>query len=141
MFGINRMYKQRDRLYLRTQILEKRAKVSRDKAIDNLLGKATSPAGLVASFVLGATTQLDITRNVRKNLLNGASKEVWSFVIAQLTAYLTLDTKKAATQPHKSEASPTTAEDFQTTPETETSSSSDQGKEKTPLPNVQKNIT
>ena len=128
MFGINRMYKQRDRLYLRTQILEKCAKVSRDKAIDNLLGKATSPAGLLASFVLGATTQLDITRNARKNLLNGASKEVLSFVIAQLTAYLTLDTNKAATEPHKSEASSTTVEDFRTMSETGTASSSDQGK-------------
>jgi hypothetical protein len=129
MFGINRMYKQRERLYLRTQILEKRAKISREEAIDNLVGKATSPAGLLASFVLGATTQLDITRNARKNLLNGASKEVLSFVVAQLTAYLTLDAKKATTEPQKAAASQTPVGDFQTMSATEKPSSSDQGKE------------
>lgn len=88
MFGIKRMHQQRDRLYLRTQLLEKRAKASRDKAIDNALEKATSPAGLIASFVLGASTQLDITRKARKNLLNGASRDLLSFLVAQVSAYL-----------------------------------------------------
>lgn len=94
MFGIKRMHQQRERLYLRTQLLEKRAKASRDKAIDNALEKATSPEGLIASFVLGATTQLDITRKARKNLLNGASRDVLSFLISQVSAYMTAESPK-----------------------------------------------
>jgi hypothetical protein len=97
MFGIKRMHQQRDRLYLRTQLLEKRAKASRDKAIDNALDKATSPAGLIASFVLGATTQLDITRKARKSLLNGASRDVLSFLVAQVSAYVENSTWQANT--------------------------------------------
>ena len=88
MFGIKRMHQQRDRLYLRTQLLEKRAKQSREKAVDNLLDKATSPAGLLASFVLGATTQLDISRKARKNLLNGASRDILSFLMSQVSTYM-----------------------------------------------------
>lgn len=94
MFGIKRMHQQRERLYLRTQLLEKRAKASRDKAIDKALEKATSPEGLIASFVLGATTQLDITRKARKNLLNGASRDVLSFLISQVSAYMTAESPK-----------------------------------------------
>ena len=94
MFGIKRMHQQRERLFLRTQLLEKRAKASRDKAIDNALEKATSPEGLIASFVLGATTQLDITRKARKNLLNGASRDVLSFLISQVSAYMTAESPK-----------------------------------------------
>ncbi|NVK73604.1 hypothetical protein C0J08_15640 [Marinomonas sp. CT5] len=87
MFGIKRMHQQRDRLYRKTQRLEKQAKASRERAIDHALEKATSPEGLIASFVLGASTQLDITRKARKNILNGATKEVMSFLISQLSAY------------------------------------------------------
>lgn len=94
MFGIKRMHQQRERLFLRTQLLEKRAKASRDKAIDKALEKATSPEGLIASFVLGATTQLDITRKARKNLLNGASRDVLSFLISQVSAYMTAESPK-----------------------------------------------
>ena len=97
MFGIKRMHQQRERLYLRTQLLEKRAKASRDKAIDNALDKATSPAGLIASFVLGASTQLDITRKARKNLLNGASRDVLSFLLAQVSAYVANSTAQEST--------------------------------------------
>lgn len=94
MFGLKRMRQQRERLYFRTQILEKRAKASRDKAVDNLLDKATSPTGLLASFALGASTQLDITRKARKNLLNGASRDVLSFLISQVSAYMTAESPK-----------------------------------------------
>ena len=88
MFGLKQMQKQREHLYLRTKVLEKRAKISREKAVDNILDKATSPTGLFASFVLGASTQLDITRKLRKNLLNGASRDVLSFLITQGLAYM-----------------------------------------------------
>jgi|UniRef100_A6W0I8 hypothetical protein len=88
MFGIKRMHRQRERLYLRTQLLEKRAKQSREKAVDNLLDKATSPAGLLASFVLGATTQLDISRKARKNLLNGASRDILGFLMSQVSTFM-----------------------------------------------------
>ena len=47
MFGLKRMHRQRVRLYERTQVLEKRAKASREKAVDELFDKATSPAGLM----------------------------------------------------------------------------------------------
>ena len=97
MFGLKRMNRQRERLYLRTRILEKRAKLSREKAVDNILDKATSPAGLLASFVLGASTQLDISRKVRKNLLNGASRDVLSFLISQVSAYIVNSTAQAST--------------------------------------------
>lgn len=99
MFGIKRMHQQRERLYLRTQLLEKRAKASRDKAIDNALDKATSPAGLIASFVLGASTQLDIAQQVRKNLLNGVSRDVLSLLIAQVSAYMASTTAPASPSP------------------------------------------
>ncbi|WP_111638376.1 hypothetical protein [Marinomonas shanghaiensis] len=97
MFGIKRMNQQRDRLYMRTQLLEKRAKQSREKAVDNLLDKATSPSGLLASFVLGATTQLDITRKARKNLLNGASRDVLSFLMSQVSAYMAVSAEQNET--------------------------------------------
>ena len=109
MFGIKRMHQQRDRLYLRTQLLEKRAKQSREKAVDNLLDKATSPAGLLTSFVLGATTQLDITRKARKNLLNGASRDVLSFLISQVSTYMSAESPK--------QEDSTQAEDSQKTPD------------------------
>ncbi|WP_421854903.1 hypothetical protein [Marinomonas sp.] len=99
MFGLKRMHKQRDRLYLRTQVLEKRAKLSREKAVDNILDKATSPTGLIASFVLGASTQLDITKKVRKNLLNGASRDVLSFLMSQVSAYMASSTAPASPSP------------------------------------------
>ena len=100
MFGLKRMRQQRERLYFRTQILEKRAKASRDKAVDNLLDTATSPTGLLASFALGASTQLDITRKARKNLLNGASRDVASFLVAQVAAYMNNEpTKNEAEMP------------------------------------------
>jgi hypothetical protein len=88
MFGLKRMHKQRERLYLRTQILEKQAKATRKKAVDKILDKATSPTGLLASFVLGASTQLDITQKMRKNVLDGASRDVLSFLITQAFAYM-----------------------------------------------------
>ena len=103
MFGLKRMRQQRERLYFRTQILEKRAKASRDKAVDNLLDKATSPTGLLASFVLGASTQLDITRKARKNLLNGASRDVLSFLISQASAYMTAEPPNPNPKPEYSE--------------------------------------
>lgn len=104
MFGLKRMNRQREHLYLRTQILEKRAKLSREKAVDNILDKATSPAGLIASFVLGASTQLDIARKARKNLLNGASRDVLSFLISQVSAYIANSTAQASTSPANEES-------------------------------------
>jgi len=104
VFGLKRMHKQRERLYLRTQILEKHAKLSREKAVDNILDKATSPAGLIASFVLGASTQLDITKKIRKSLLNGASRDVLSFLSTQVMVYMTTETQKMAM---KEESTPT----------------------------------
>lgn len=86
MFGIRHMQKQRDRLYKRTQLLEKQAKVSRDKALDSSLNKASSPEGLIASFLLGVSTQCDLTKKVRENLLSTASKDLVSFVITQFMA-------------------------------------------------------
>ncbi len=86
MFGIRHMQKQRDRLYKRTQLLEKQAKVSRDKALNTSLKKASSPEGLLASFLLGATSQCDLTKKVRENLLSTASKDLVSFVMAQFMA-------------------------------------------------------
>jgi hypothetical protein len=99
MFGLKQMHQKRERLYLRTQVLEKRAKLSRDNAVDNILDKATSPTGLIASFVLGASTQLDITRKVRKNLLNGASRDVLSFLMTQVSVYMANSTPKTSTSP------------------------------------------
>ncbi|NLQ16649.1 hypothetical protein HGG82_03290 [Marinomonas sp. M1K-6] len=120
MFGIKRMHQQRERLYLRTQVFEKHAKLSREKAIDNLVDKATSPAGLIASFVLGASTQFDITQKISKSLLNGASKEILSFFIAQfMTASSANDAQTAAADSQKS------ADDSQKTPVTEAPLSSD----------------
>ncbi|WP_148039061.1 hypothetical protein [Marinomonas hwangdonensis] len=86
MFGIRHMQKQRDRLYKRTQLLEKQAKVSRDKVLDSSLNKASSPEGLFASFLLGVSTQCDLTKKVRENLLSTASKDLVSFVITQFMA-------------------------------------------------------
>jgi len=87
MFGLKRMHKRRKLLYERTQNLEKYAKKSREKAIDTVLDKAITPTGLIASFVLGASTQLDITKKVKKNLLNDASRDVLSFISAQMMSY------------------------------------------------------
>lgn len=104
MFGLKRMNRQRKHLYERTQRLEKRAKLSRENAIDDALDKATSPAGLIASFVLGASTQLDITKNIRKSLLNGASRDVLSFLSTQVMAYMATEAPKT---PMKEENTPT----------------------------------
>ena len=112
MFGLKRMHKQRDRLYLRTQIFEKQAKMSREKAIDNVLEKVSSPTGLFVSFVLGASTQLDIRRKIRKSLLNGASRDVMSFLIAQVSAYMSaVQTDDSEKEPSNEESttSPTTS--------------------------------
>ena len=98
MFGLKSMNRQRKHLYERTQRLEKRAKLSRENAIDDALDKATSPAGLIASFVLGASTQLDITKNIRKSLLNGASRDVLSFLSTQVMAYMATEAPKTATK-------------------------------------------
>jgi hypothetical protein len=106
MFGIKRMNQQRDRLYMRTQLLEKCAKQSREKAVDNLLDKATSPSGLLASFVLGATTQLDITRKARKNLLNGASRDVLSFLMSQVSAYMAVSAEQNETSAENTVSEP-----------------------------------
>lgn len=114
MFGLKQMHQKRERLYLRTQVLEKRAKLSRDNAVDNILDKATSPTGLIASFVLGASTQLDITRKVRKNLLNGASRDVLSFLVAQVSAYVANSTAQmnasAESTPSKGEEQTTASQ-------------------------------
>lgn len=111
MFGIRHMQKQRDRLYKRTQLLEKQAKISRDKALDSTLNKASSPEGLFASFLLGASSQCDLTKKVRENLFDTASKDLVSFVITQLmaTASTTEPTKKTMSDPHKASSA---AEDF-----------------------------
>ncbi|WP_339720503.1 hypothetical protein [Marinomonas primoryensis] len=98
MFGLKRMHRQRKHLYERTQRLGKRAKLSRENAIDDVLDKATSPAGLIASFVLGASTQLDITKKIRKSLLNGASRDVLSFLSTQVMAYMATEAPKTATK-------------------------------------------
>lgn len=88
MFGIKRLHRQRDRLYERTQRLEKQASDSRKQAKDTALDIASSPAGLIASFVMGATTQCDISKKARQNLLSGASKDVLSFLSTQVMAYM-----------------------------------------------------
>ncbi|MBU1296283.1 MAG: hypothetical protein KJ609_13830 [Gammaproteobacteria bacterium] len=120
MFGLKQMHQKRERLYLRTQVLEKRAKLSRDNAVDNILEKATSPTGLIASFVLGASTQLDITRKVRKNLLNGASRDVLSFLMTQVSVYMANSTAQASTS---SESMTSESEDRTPSSEEDTSSS------------------
>jgi hypothetical protein len=98
MFGLKRMHRQRKHLYERTQRLGKRAKLSRENAIDDVLDKATSPAGLIASFALGASTQLDITKKIRKSLLNGASRDVLSFLSTQVMAYMATEAPKTPTK-------------------------------------------
>jgi hypothetical protein len=98
MFGLKLMHRQRKHLYERTQRLEKRAKLSRENVIDDVLDKATSPAGLIASFVLGASTQLDITKKIRKSLLNGASRDVLSFLSTQVMTYMATEPPKTPTK-------------------------------------------
>ncbi|ETX10814.1 hypothetical protein MUS1_12620 [Marinomonas ushuaiensis DSM 15871] len=88
MFGLKRMHKRRKLLYERTQNLEKCAKKSREKAIGAVLDKAITPTGLITSFVLGASTQLDVTKKVKKNLLDGASRDVLSFLSTQMMSYV-----------------------------------------------------
>ncbi|MBJ7553552.1 hypothetical protein [Marinomonas spartinae] len=106
MFGLKKMQRERDRLFAKTQQLEKKATTSRNKAKDSILAMAVSPAGLIASFVLGATTQCDISKKARQNLLNGATKEVLSFLSSQVMAYMSADPQK--TPPAEEETSPQT---------------------------------
>lgn len=114
MFGLKRMHKQRVRLYERTQVLEKRAKASREKAVDELFDKAISPAGLMASFVLGASTQLDVTKKIRKNLLNFASRDVLSFLFSQVMAYMNAESNKAPTEKEHAPTDPGQAQEAPT---------------------------
>ncbi|SBS37586.1 hypothetical protein MSP8886_04187 [Marinomonas spartinae] len=94
MFGLKKMQRERDRLFEKTQQLEKQATTSRNKAKDSILAMAVSPTGLLASFVLGATTQCDISKKARQNLLNGATKEVLGFLSSQVMAYMSADSQK-----------------------------------------------
>ncbi|MGO1297828.1 MAG: hypothetical protein ACTMIA_11030 [Vibrio sp.] len=86
MFGIKKMKHQRDTLYRQTKQLEQLASVSRTKAKDSALHTASSPPGLLVSFIMGATTQTDLAKHARRNLLSRATRDVFSFLSAQLIA-------------------------------------------------------
>ncbi|MFC3024402.1 hypothetical protein ACFODT_11260 [Vibrio zhugei] len=86
MFGIKQMKRQRDTLYCQTKQWENIAAVCRKQAKDRALQTASSPQGLLVSFLLGATTQTDLATHARRNLLSRATRDVFSFLSAQMMA-------------------------------------------------------
>ena len=75
MFGLGRMRRQREQLFLKTQALETRAAQSRTRFRQSVLAMATRPEGLAASFILGLTTQCSVADGQRKTLLNMVSAD------------------------------------------------------------------
>ncbi|REG82193.1 hypothetical protein [Marinomonas pollencensis] len=75
MFGLSRMRRQRELLYLKTQALEVRAAKSRGNARRSVLTNLVRPEGLLASFMLGLTTQCSILDKERARVLKMACDE------------------------------------------------------------------
>lgn len=80
MFGLKKMRKQRERLYVKTVLLESRAECSRKRFAQDVLDVAISPEGLAASFILGLTTQSDLANKNRSILLKGIRPEFIRFI-------------------------------------------------------------
>jgi len=66
---------------------------TREWPFDDVLDKRPV-AGLIASFALGASTQLDITKKIRRALLNGASRDVWFFLSTQVMLNMAQKSRK-----------------------------------------------
>lgn len=88
MFGLKQMQRQRHLLYEHTKQLEKQATSSREKAKARALEMAISPTGLLSSFILGASTQCELSQRARRNLLNGTSRDVLNLLSSQWLAYM-----------------------------------------------------
>lgn len=77
MFGLSRLYQERESLYKRTCGLRDQALHERKSLTKKVLLKMAGPEGIVASFILGLTTQCDQTRKIRSVLLQEASKALF----------------------------------------------------------------
>ena len=85
MFGLNKMYQEREQLYLRCKREQAKAAADRGLAKRQTLETISSTKGLVVSFVLGLTTQCDTAQHTRRTLLKGLQTEVLG-VIGQYVA-------------------------------------------------------
>ena len=87
MFGLSRMRRQRELLFLKAQGLEARAEQSRLHFQQSVLTKMVRPEGLAASFILGLTTQCSVANKQRTALLKMASSEFIGLCKTGLVAF------------------------------------------------------
>ncbi|RDL45244.1 hypothetical protein DN730_06435 [Marinomonas piezotolerans] len=80
MFGLNRMRKEREKLYQKTRSLEEQARRERSIVKHQVLDTISSTKGLLVSFGLGLTTQCEAATQTRNSLLKGARTELLSVV-------------------------------------------------------------
>lgn len=85
MFGLHKMYQERDQLYLRCQRQRAKAAVDRSLMTQQALETISSTKGLLVSFTLGLTTQCEAAHQSRRAILKGLQKEVLG-VIGQYVA-------------------------------------------------------
>ncbi|CUB05532.1 hypothetical protein [Marinomonas fungiae] len=85
MFGLNKMYQEREQLYLRCQRQQAKAGADRKLAKKQTLEAISSTKGLLVSFALGLTTQCEIAQQSRRTILKGIQTEVLG-VISQYVA-------------------------------------------------------
>lgn len=85
MFGLNEMYQEREKLYMRCKRQQAKAGADRTLAKKQTLEAVSSTKGLLVSFVLGLTTQCETAHQSRRTLLKGVQTEVLG-VISQYVA-------------------------------------------------------
>lgn len=85
MFGLNKMYQEREQLYLRCKRQQVKAGADRTLMKKQTLEAISSTKGLLVSFVLGLTTQCEAAHASRRALLKGVQTEVLA-VIGQYVA-------------------------------------------------------
>ena len=80
MFGLSKMYQERERLYQRAIRLEEKAGNQRTAVKKQVLEAMSSTKGLLVSFGLGLTTQCDTATKARDSLLRSARTELIGLV-------------------------------------------------------------
>lgn len=85
MFGLNDMYQEREKLYMRCKRQQAKAGADRTLAKKQTLEAISSTKGLLVSFALGLTTQCEAAHQSRRTLLKGIQTEVLG-VISQYVA-------------------------------------------------------
>ncbi|SBS32624.1 hypothetical protein MAQ5080_02307 [Marinomonas aquimarina] len=86
MFGLNKMYREREQLYMRCQRARAQADEDRALAKQKTLDAVSSTKGLLVSFVLGLTTQCDAAQQAHRSVLKGVQNELLGVINQYLAA-------------------------------------------------------